>query len=95
MKGHVVVVGFPSRPSHLECFLRPLKGWTGGSDGEGGGRGVPVVLVAKTVDQLEGALEVVDRTGQINTRDVSKGVHAVEIKFSRSIVRCSENSVVS
>lgn len=26
LEGHVVVLGFPPRPSHLECFLRPLTG---------------------------------------------------------------------
>lgn len=26
LKGHVVVLGFPPRPSHMECFLRPLTG---------------------------------------------------------------------
>ncbi|CAM9798334.1 unnamed protein product [Ectocarpus sp. 12 AP-2014] len=72
--GHVVVVGFPARPSHLECFLRPLKGWTGGA-GMGGGRevgggDVPVVLVADDVSRLESALEVVDRHGYVNTSEV-------------------------
>ncbi|CAM9579746.1 unnamed protein product [Scytosiphon promiscuus] len=72
--GHVVVMGFPARPSHLECFLRPLKGWTGGA-GMGGGRevgggGVPVVLVAPDVSKLASALEVVDKNGFINTREV-------------------------
>lgn len=63
-----------SRPSHLECFLRPLKGWTGGA-GMGGGRevgggGVPVVLVAEDVSKLETALDVVDKHGYVNTSEV-------------------------
>ncbi|CAB1119674.1 unnamed protein product [Ectocarpus sp. CCAP 1310/34] len=72
--GHVVVVGFPARPSHLECFLRPLKGWTGragmGGGREVGGGCVPVVLVADDVSGLESALEVVDRHGYVNTSEV-------------------------
>eukprot|EP00903_Cladosiphon_okamuranus_P012012 g11279.t1 len=72
--GHVVVLGFPARPSHLECFLRPLKGWTGGA-GMGGGRGfggggVPVVLVAEDVSKLETALDVVAKNGYVNTSEV-------------------------
>lgn len=67
------------RPSHLECFLRPLKGWTGGA-GMGGGRvvgggsggsGVSVVLLASDVSKLESALDVVDRHGYVNTSEVS------------------------
>ena len=62
------------RPSHLECFLRPLKGWTGGAgigDGrEVGGGDVPVVLVAENVSKLETALDVVDKNGYVNTSEV-------------------------
>eukprot|EP00752_Nemacystus_decipiens_P013364 g11833.t1 len=69
LAGHVVVLGFPARPSHLECFLRPLNGWTGGAEMVGGG-GVPVVLVAEDVSKLETALEVVDKHGYVNTSEV-------------------------
>lgn len=62
------------RPSHLECFLKPLKGWTGGAGVGGrrefGGGGVPVVLVAQSLEKLDSALAVVERNGYINTSEV-------------------------
>lgn len=77
------------RPSHLECFLRPLKGWTGGG-GMGGGRevgggGVPVVLVAPDVSKLASALEVVDKNGFINTREVCVCVFCLECRLFSAV----------
>lgn len=74
MVGHVVVLGFPPKLSHLECFLRPLKGWTGGArvggGSDSGGGGVSVVLVTQNVDELERTLEEVGRNGYVNTSEV-------------------------
>lgn len=38
----------------------------------GGSGGVPVVLVAEDVSKLETALDVVDKNGYVNTREVSR-----------------------
>lgn len=47
--------------------------WTGGGRGKVvGGGGVPVVMLDANVDQLESALGVVDRAGNVNTSDVRR-----------------------
>lgn len=47
------------------------KRWTGGGRGTRAGRGgVPVVMIDSNLDQLESALGVVDRAGNVDTSDV-------------------------
>ncbi|CAM9108420.1 unnamed protein product [Discosporangium mesarthrocarpum] len=76
LKGHVVVLGFPPRPSHLECFLGALRegrGWARDQQstwGAEGGRNVAVVMIAPSTARLASALTIVRRTGEVDTSEV-------------------------
>lgn len=60
----------PDRTERDRTGPESTQRWTGGA--KQGGRGLAVVMLENKVDQLESALGVVERAGNVDTSDVRR-----------------------